>query len=153
MIDDLLAQADRLVKTSPRKPRQADLRRSISAAYYAVFHALARNCADTLVGTSPANRPNRAWAQTYRALNHGEAKTACKTILNMAFPETIKDCALAFVELQEQWHAADYDPLVKFWREDALAAVALPQDAVLKLRATQLTDRRAFAVQLLFRKR
>ena len=39
--EDLLATARRLAKASPRKPRQADLRRSISTAYYALFHALA----------------------------------------------------------------------------------------------------------------
>lgn len=154
MIDaDLLAQADRLARMGPRRPRQADLRRSISAAYYSLFHALARNGADVLVGTARANRPNRAWSQVYRGLNHGEAKSACERIRNMPFPQGIKDCAEAFVQLQERRHDADYNPLETFTRADALTAVAVARDAVTKLRASALNDRRAFAVQLLFKKR
>lgn len=38
------------------RPRQADLRRAISAAYYALFHALCRCCADTLAGATLADR-------------------------------------------------------------------------------------------------
>ena len=59
------------------RPRQAELRRAVSAAYYALFHALARCCADTLVGATPASRSQTAWTQTYRALEHGYAKNQC----------------------------------------------------------------------------
>ncbi len=52
MIDDLLEQAGRLANSGALKPKQVDLRRAVSAAYYAVFHSFCRNCADTLVGTS-----------------------------------------------------------------------------------------------------
>ena len=38
------------------RPRQAELRRAVSAAYYALFHTLANSCADLLVGTMSANR-------------------------------------------------------------------------------------------------
>ena len=37
---DLLEQATFLVKREPRRPRQASLRRAISAAYYSLFHLL-----------------------------------------------------------------------------------------------------------------
>ncbi len=38
--DDLLEQAKHLANREPRRPKQASLRRAISAAYYALFHLL-----------------------------------------------------------------------------------------------------------------
>lgn len=38
--EDLLKQAFLLVHKEPKSPRQASLRRSVSTAYYAVFHLL-----------------------------------------------------------------------------------------------------------------
>jgi hypothetical protein len=36
--DDLLQQARQLAQIDPRRPKQANLRRAVSAAYYALFH-------------------------------------------------------------------------------------------------------------------
>ncbi len=38
--DDLLEQAQPLAQREPKRPRQASLRRSVSTAYYALFHLL-----------------------------------------------------------------------------------------------------------------
>ena len=38
---DLLDQAEQLAQLDPRRPKQANLRRAISSAYYALFHLLA----------------------------------------------------------------------------------------------------------------
>jgi hypothetical protein len=65
--EELIATARKLAKASPQKPRQADLKRAVSTAYYALFHALAKDAADMLVGVGPS-RPDKAWTQTYRAL-------------------------------------------------------------------------------------
>ncbi len=35
-----------------RKPRQSDLEHALTTAYYAMFHAMCRNCVDCLIGTS-----------------------------------------------------------------------------------------------------
>ena len=40
------------------RPNQADLRRAVSTTYYALFHALARCCANTLIGATPATGAN-----------------------------------------------------------------------------------------------
>ncbi|MDE2786242.1 MAG: hypothetical protein OXL37_06215 [Chloroflexota bacterium] len=47
--------------------------RAVSTAYYAVFHALARNNADNIIGP-PAN-PSMAldWIDAYRRMRHGYA--------------------------------------------------------------------------------
>jgi hypothetical protein len=153
MSDDLLALAGRLAKASPSKPRQADLRKAVSTAYYALFHTIAKNSADCLVGTVRAKRPDRAWAQVYRALDHGTAKTACEAARNIGFPQDIKDCADAFVELQKARHDADYDPHHRITRAEAVQAVEKARQAMAALRRAPLYDRRAFAVQVLMRKR
>jgi uncharacterized protein (UPF0332 family) len=153
MIDDLLEQAGRLANSGALKPKQVDLRRAVSAAYYAVFHSFCRNCADTLVGTSKKNRPNQAWQQIYRGLEHGAAKTACEAARKIKFPQPIKDCADAFVELQKQRHDADYDPYHRVTRLEALAAVTRAKEAVKNLQKSSLNDRKAFAVQVLIKKR
>ena len=69
---DLIATARSLTGLDPRKPTQANLRRAVSTAYYAVFHLLARTAADLLIGRTH----NSAWHLAYRALEHGNAKNA-----------------------------------------------------------------------------
>jgi uncharacterized protein (UPF0332 family) len=64
--NDLIAQARRLAKATASRPKQVDLRRAISSAYYACFHALAKSCADSLIGTKNVGN-QAAWAQAYRA--------------------------------------------------------------------------------------
>jgi uncharacterized protein (UPF0332 family) len=150
----LIVTARKLANASPLKPRQADLRRAVSTAYYALFHALAKDAADMLVGVG-ANRPDKAWRHAYRALQHGDAKTACLELRynNLGFPQTLVECAGTFAILQERRHSADYDPDYRATRADALDAISLAEQAIAGLTAAARKDRRAFAVQLLFRKR
>lgn len=153
MVEDFLEQASRLANMGANKPRQIDLRRAVSTAYYAVFHSFCRNCADTLVGTSKRKRPNRAWLHLYRGVDHGFAKSACEAARNVDFPQQIKDCADAFVELQKQRHDCDYDPNIRVTRLEALAAVKRAKDAVKSLQNSPFNDRKAFAVQVLIKRR
>ena len=71
---DLIETARGLTELSPRRPSQANLRRAVSTAYYALFHSLAATVADALMG----KRRSDAWHQTYRALEHGSARRACQ---------------------------------------------------------------------------
>ncbi|GLK70842.1 hypothetical protein KHC23_08750 [Ancylobacter dichloromethanicus] len=152
MSEDLLATARRLAKASPKKPRQADLKRAISTAYYAVFHAVARNNADLLIGTS-ADRPDKAWTQTYRALEHGSAKSACGQLRNLGFPPALCLVGDVFVTLQEARHKADYDPRHRVTRADALTAANEAAAALSALKAADRKDRKALAILLLLKKR
>lgn len=97
MTDDLVALANRLTNASPGKPRQADLRRAVSTAYYAQFHAVAKNVADIMAGGAKGNRSEQAWAQACRGLQHGDAKAACEAIRNQNVSQEIKDRADAFI--------------------------------------------------------
>lgn len=152
MSDELLGVARRLAKASPKTPRQADLRRAVSTSYYALFHALARNCADILLGVGP-DRPDKAWNHVYRALDHGFAKRACRRLRELEFPPDICLCGDAFVTLQEARHEADYNPSYKIDRSETLSFVYMAEYAIASLKAASRKDRKALAVQLLLNRR
>ncbi len=147
---DLIAQARRLAKASERKPRQVDLKRAISAAYYAMFHALARECADTIAGTG-SGRSQAAWVQVYRALEHGVARNACKQAGNKGLSPEIAQFAETFVELQEERHAADYDPQSLYNRAAAITLVSNAAQAIADLGRAARANRRAFVALVLLR--
>ena len=152
MSDELIGTARRLARASPRKPRQSDLQRAVSTAYFALFHALAKEAADLLVGTGAARR-DAAWTHTYRALEHGFARNACTEIRRLALPPGITGCALAFLELQEARHSADYDPNARFTRTEALDLIGIAETAIRAMRAESRLARKAFLVRLLLRRR
>ena len=83
--DHLLDQADRLI-TPPGggAPRQADLRRAISNAYYAVFHAVVTQAADDFVGKS--HRASPRYALVYRSVDHQSLRKLCKDVKKTTLP-------------------------------------------------------------------
>lgn len=83
---DLLETARKLANANQRRPKQADLRRAVSTAYYAVFHALAHECADRFIGTGD-QRSEAAWTQVYRALEHGFAAKQARKARELGFPD------------------------------------------------------------------
>ena len=149
--DDLLEIAESLASGSRSgRPRQAELRRSISTAYYALFHMLANNCADLLVGIRSADQTNRAWRQVYRALDHGLAKRQCTRQTLQEFPQGIIDFANQFVKMQESRHLADYDPFEHFSRSQVSHLIEQTKTAIAELRDVDRRDLRAFAAFVLF---
>ena len=155
--DDVVRTARSLVtQQGAGRPRETDLRRAVSTAYYALFHCVAASGADLLVGGDQSDRSERAWRQTYRALNHGQAKSRCKEITGkkqMGFPAGLKDVALEFINLQRARHRADYDPAERLIKSDVLQTIRLAERAVAKFRDAQRRDRTAFVVYMLLDKR
>ena len=147
---DLIAQANRLAKASQHKPRQVDLKRGVSAAYYAMFHALAKECADTIAGAG-RDRSQAAWAQVYRALEHGVARNACKQARNKGFPPGIVKFAETFAVLQDERHAADYDPQSLYGRAVTSTLVSNAAQAIADFGRAARADRRAFVALVLLR--
>lgn len=144
---DLIASARRLLGEGLRgQPRQSDLKRAMSTAYYAMFHALCRNCADFLIGKSSASRSEPAWRQAYRAVDHGHDKTQCGNSGVMArFPSEIGSFAIKIGQLQEKRHRADYDLSNGFTRHDVLTEIDATETAIKRPQAANTKDRRAFA--------
>ena len=154
---DLLRAAYQLaLEPDVGRPRQANLRRAISTAYYALFHALASCCADMLAGSSRASRSQRAWRQTYRALEHGHAKNQCmnQSVMNL-FPPEIQGFGEEFADMQALRHTADYDPDPEsaFIRAGVLESIERSEIAIQEFENAPLADRRAFAIYVLFRLR
>jgi uncharacterized protein (UPF0332 family) len=125
---DLLKAATDLVSSNKGKPRQANLLRAISTTYYALFHVLAKACADLLIGASRAARSEGAWRQVYRALDHGQAKNACKNKDQMErLPQELQDFAILFISMQEKRHKADYHPKMVVYKSDVYSISSLPK--------------------------
>ncbi len=151
---DLLATADVLLKAGNGKPTQSNLRRAHSTAYYGLFHCLARECADTLLGGDGAKRSRHAWRQIYRALDHGKAKDACNQHKVLAkFSKPIEDFANLFNSMQVKRHEADYDPHISLFKSDVVNDVALVKQAIIDFKGQPIKDRRAFCVHVLFKVR
>jgi uncharacterized protein (UPF0332 family) len=152
---DLVATAKRLIGVSGKKrPRQSDLKRAVSTAYYALFHALCRNCADSFVGGAGADRSTPAWRQAYRAVDHGAAKNQFKNAHVMSrFPQAIEDFGNLFVDLQTERHKADYDPNHRCNRSDVNSSIAAAETVIKGLAATTIKDRRALAAWVLLKDR
>lgn len=123
-----------LAKKEPRRPKQASLRRSISASYYALFHFLTYEATRQLLGASRARQPMRHLFA--RAFEHGEVLGVCKSFRAGAgaLPRSVQDVlgedfeisdelqevADSFVQLQRERHIADYDLSASYLRRDAL---------------------------------
>jgi hypothetical protein len=133
MADDLILTAERLTARTRGRARQSDLRRAISTAYYALFHAMARDAADLLVGAGPV-RLSPPWVQVYRSLEHGFAKNACASASKLGFSQNILECADTFIRLQEERHKADYDPSGRYSRVYAEFCIYLAVTAIASLR-------------------
>lgn len=152
MTHELIPTARRLARINPNRPRQADLKRAVSTAYYALFHTLAQDCADRLIGTGP-RRYSPAWVQAYRALEHGFAKNACESVSRLGFPVEVRDFANTFRQLQDERHRADYDPLARYTRAEVIILVSEAELAIRSLKAAPRQDRRAFAALVLLKRR
>lgn len=108
--DDLLNQAYQLVAldhTDP--PKQANLRRAVSTAYYALFHLLI----DETVGNWGIARQRSVLARTF---THRAMKHVCEDHVRSFYiakqPRAgtkLKDVAQTFSELQQKRETADYD--------------------------------------------
>ncbi len=135
MTDDLFAQAVTLATLDKYRPKQANLRRAISAAYYAVFHCLVEEACVCQLGAQHSQTPLRNVLA--RAYSHSVMKAACKSFgggalknaaakglpTSFMIPREIREVAAHFVELQEKRHLADYDRTEAFLRSDVLVLI------------------------------
>lgn len=128
--EDLLKQAFLLVHKERKKPLQASLRRSVSTAYYALFHLLIQDaCANW--------RRRDTRDHLARAFDHGTMKDASTRAENATYDPSVsrqvvdklRAVARAFRELQNERHLADYSNVKKWDRIAALARVQQAQTA------------------------
>lgn len=157
----LLAVANGLVK-SKRKgaPNQAFLRRAVSTAYYALFHALVAKGADTLVGRTKRRTPR--YSLIYRAFEHARMRQGCEAIDKSVLAQKIqtalgaatvcqelRDVAVVFVTLQKRRHWADYSAAGVITRADAQDLVDQAGIAIQQLAAADAEERANWLALLL----
>ena len=143
--------ARRLAQPGAARPTQADLRRAVSTAYYALFHCLAAAAAGLLTGTG-SRSPE--WRQVHRALEHGKARSACQQQGAIrTFPMEIQRFAKAFIELQKARQKADYAFEGAYFQREVLVVIDTAEDAMDRFERADVRHRRSFAVHALFKRR
>lgn len=156
----LLAHADRLVGSSDGA-NQIDFRRAVSAAYYAVFHAVAIQTTTQILGAATDSSPTAAARLLTRRVSHtaiaragleverlregvpGHAATprrrAARDVLEVsgtgAPPDDLVLVAAGLRVLREQREAADYDRDAQLSRRSAVGAVDLARTVLATLTA------------------
>ena len=136
-----------------QQPTEADLKRAISAAYYAMFTALAESCADTLVGQSLNARNAREWVLTFRALQHGYARQQFERREVNLYSPSIVSFARTFTTTQAMRHEADYNPVSQFTQIQANDIIDQAEYAIDQFMAASEDERRLFAAYVLMRNR
>jgi len=127
------------------KPRQSELRRAVSSAYYAMFHCICQTYADVLSGASPKNRNNKAWLQAYRSISHHQILSCCKRKdIQQDFPPEIQKFCVEFDRLQLMRYNADYNPDETFYRSLVLKNIEDARKAIIAFTKTKISDRKAF---------
>jgi hypothetical protein len=148
---ELIASARRLLCADENglPPARGDLRRAVSAAYYAIFHHASCNCSILIAGNS-AKHLTRAKSQIYRSLNHRDILDACRMAKEpaMGFPQAIRAYAGVFLNMYKSRCNADYDPSEAgdFFGPQVLNQLGEIAEAIRRFDATDEDDRRAFAI-------
>jgi uncharacterized protein (UPF0332 family) len=140
--EKLLEAARYLIDHQPAqgRPRQSYLRRAVSTAYYALFHYL---CFATACHLLP-NGSLEQRLRIVRSIDHASLRRVCEWIANpngaplhvrsmatsLAATNGILNVALAFPDLLQARHEADYDHLCGFSKPAALQHIEAAEAAI-----------------------
>jgi len=160
--EHLFEQAEKLIiPPLAGPPRQVDVRRAMSSAYYAVFHALLTAAADEFVGKT--KHGTAEYTLIYRSISHAWLRTLCDGLKGAqptkrfaqyaptsGFGPNLQALSLAVIDLQEKRHSADYDPSIRVKTADALLAIRTGRTAIARFRRAPATKRKRFLALLAF---
>lgn len=144
----LLRQADELGYRGAiaGQPRNANLRRAVSSAYYALFHHI-------VLALANHSLPHCSTDDQYRFARHVQhraVRRVCDQVVGPKQPPpkvrmailavradtTLNDVSLAFQTLQEARHRADYDHLASHNKAETLTLIDQARDAITKINAS-----------------
>jgi uncharacterized protein (UPF0332 family) len=152
LVSRLLDAADLLIAEGGKS--SAFRRRAVSTAYYAVFHALAKLCADELLQSS--GRASDEYSRVYRALEHGKLKSAF-VMKNGPLHQraNLRRIGELTIQLQTERHRADYLPPIRdvFPFGKAEQFIEQARTVVEEIAGLSAHDRRTLATHLLFKSR
>ena len=117
---------------APNEPNQVDLRRSVSSAYYCVFHLLTTEAAENWKNSGQRYR-------FARLFNHRPMKACAARVASRPLPDDpagaviaadLKLVANLFIKLQEARNTADYDSSKVWSRTEVWNLLTLAENAV-----------------------
>jgi len=157
----LFEQAERLAAPAADAPKQVDIRRAISSAYYGLFHFVLTAAADQYIGVT--KRATSEYGRVYRSVDHKSLRELCEDVKKPTLPAkyavhqpaggfgpNIVAFATAVVDLQEKRHSADYDPMIRVKLSDAQLAIRTAKAAIRRFNQARSARRKAFLSLLLF---
>lgn len=131
--DDLIEHAVFLSELNlPNEPKQVDLRRAVSAAYYGLFHLLTTEAAQNWKNANQRDR-------FARVFDHSRMKACSSKVASRPLPtdpgamlvsQGLRLVADSFVKLQQARHTADYDNSKVWSRTQVREMIALARDAI-----------------------
>lgn len=113
---DLLTHADRLLGND-EEVNDVNLRRAVSASYYAIFHQVNGDAVSLIAPNVPTETNHRI----QRWFEHAEMKKVCGRFLPAKLIQPLRDLigesasadlqnvSRSFIQLQDARHSADYD--------------------------------------------
>lgn len=131
------------------RPTQGALRRAVSTAYYAMFHALAASNADLIVGPrTPTNEPH--WIETYRSLRHYRAENPLHGWPHL-FSLPVQNFAFVIGIIKKEREQADYDPgaSVIFAQSQVITWIDSAEKAITDFNAASPQERAMVAIATL----
>lgn len=145
--DDLISQARALARADATRPQQANLRRAVSAAYYAVFYELCHQAVRSVLSKSEAG--DAVGARLARVVTHRAVAIASKWFAegvtnkviqglrqNSPLAPSMKSLCRIIIVLQDERHRADYDQSLPFSRNEALRLIDDAEEALRVMRAS-----------------
>jgi uncharacterized protein (UPF0332 family) len=153
MIDDLLQIAEDLATRESGRPKHTSLRRAVSTAYYALFHAIAERCAATLITYGGSDW--ETYTLVYRALDHATVKKVLsQDPSGKVFGLQIASIGAVFLQLQEARITADYDPgPFDYGKSEVLELIAQARNASQLMRALPEETSRRLAAHFIAKRR
>ena len=134
------------------QPDPAAVRRAVSTAYYAAFHALTASNAEAIIGPPADQLTTDAWIRVYRRLEHGNAREQLRRNRHNLSAQA-RTFADLFIDLQNERHNADYNPLAIFTLQTAATWLNSTEAAIADFLQTTTGERAAIAVLTLIKTR
>ena len=140
-----LIRASRLLAAG--QPSQEALRRAISTAYYAMFHALAASNANLIVGPLTPNNESD-WITTYRSLRHYRAENPLHGWPHL-FSLPIQNFAFVIGTTKRWREDADYNPAATFVEDEVITWLDRAEQAIINFNAASPQERAMVAIATL----
>jgi len=129
------------------QPSQESLRRAVSTAYYAMFHALTASNADLIVG--PRTLDNESdWIATYRSLRHFRAENPLHGWPHLFSPQ-MQNFAIVIDVIKKARENADYNPAMNFTQNQVIIWVDSAERAIVDFNAASPQERTMVAIATL----